>query len=1048
MAITGTDRGTGGNNTGATTITISPGSNLAAGSMAVLVLAYDNSGTNGADPFSSITDSLGNFWHRKVTALYDPAGASAGATLAIFTSYMLAGAVTTGTTITVTFSSSTTAKAWTMHELVPSANKFIRFLTGAAGTGSATGTPTVTSSSITSGDVIIGCGAVESADTWTGDSDSSSGTWSTKQSTGFGTGTSGQAVISQLKVTSGTATQTYNPTLTSADCILAWASFTEATLVGAFIGINCRSTSGYVTDSAGYVYNLGHLDTNHPDLVRGSDAFGYTTIYGDSARNRDSALDVRIAGLHQRPNSDAAQNVLRIDLFATGKFKCRAAFGDGDSGNTQNQYFQVYDNTTLLFSSSAISTHGTMADANGTTHTYANWPANNTLQTGLTFSSGICIVKYGGATVGTDNSTLAHFYIEKEADAAASVGSASGTGAATGVGASLAASAASSAGIGAATGVGSSKAASVAASAGVGAASGVGKGVAASVGSSSGTGAATGVSTSAAASVGASAGTGAASGVGKSIAASVGSAAGAGTATGIAYASATERTRYVNTGSTAGGNGTTNATVGANRAYASLAEATAAEVDDLVADNVYLKIYCEGATEDTAGTAGIGGYTTDAAHYIHILASTAGRHAGVWDSAKYHIRHEAMTILVDQSDVIIEGLQVSVGGGAPQDNVFAIFSSASAGNVTIRENLVKLDQTTSITGGGISAGVWRETEAPGNMFVVNNIVYDFTIETGIGILTFNVTGAGKTYAYHNTAYNTIIGIGDASDTGEMIARNNISQASLGSLAYFAGSAFDSLSDYNISDLTDAPGAHSIQSTTIAFANVGAKNFHTIDAAAKVANNLYADSSYAVTVDIDGGARPNSGDVYAGGDESNIGVASSTGTGAATAVGKALFSAVGSSAGIGSASGTGRATASSTASAAGSGAATGTGRATAAASASSSGTGAAAATGRALSSGVGSSTGVGAATATGKALASGIGSSAGSSTCSGTARALVASIAAAAGACIVLGVGDTGTAVTAAPVRANSKQRDLIFSAKRRRHSAAAKERTTELRSRN
>jgi hypothetical protein len=46
-ALTVSSRGTGGNNTAAATITITPASNLAAGSMAVLILASEHVGHPG-----------------------------------------------------------------------------------------------------------------------------------------------------------------------------------------------------------------------------------------------------------------------------------------------------------------------------------------------------------------------------------------------------------------------------------------------------------------------------------------------------------------------------------------------------------------------------------------------------------------------------------------------------------------------------------------------------------------------------------------------------------------------------------------------------------------------------------------------------------------------------------------------------------------------------------------------------------------------------------------------------------------------------------------
>jgi hypothetical protein len=227
-AVSVTARGTGGNNSAGTSIAVVPSGTMAAGSMGVLMLGNDNAGSGGATPAtpSSFTDSVGNTWTRRINPIYDPAGANAGVETAYYTA-TLTTAVTTSDNITLTVTS-LTAKAWALWEVVPTSNAFtMSYITGAAGTGAASATPTVTTGSITSGDVVIGGGGAEATNTWAGDGDSSNGSWSTQQTTGFGTGTTGMAVTSQYKVVTGTATQTYNPTLTSADQILGWIQLRE-----------------------------------------------------------------------------------------------------------------------------------------------------------------------------------------------------------------------------------------------------------------------------------------------------------------------------------------------------------------------------------------------------------------------------------------------------------------------------------------------------------------------------------------------------------------------------------------------------------------------------------------------------------------------------------------------------------------------------------------------------------------------------------------------------------------------------------------------------
>ena len=68
----------------------------------------------------------------------------------------------------------------------------------------------------------------------------------------------------------------------------------------------------------------------------------------------------------------------------------------------------------------------------------------------------------------------------------------------------------------------------------------------------------------------------------------------------LAFEAPTQVTRYVNTASTAGGDGTTNGTAGPNRAFASLVSAIAVLVGtDWLAANQQLRILCSGAAPDT-----------------------------------------------------------------------------------------------------------------------------------------------------------------------------------------------------------------------------------------------------------------------------------------------------------------------------------------------------------------------------------------------------------------------------------------------------------------
>ena len=244
-----TARGTSGHNTSATSFTLSPSGNFAAGSWAVLCLAVDNSEAAGvAHTTLTVTDSLGNTWTRRQSPLRTAAGQNFGVEGAIFTTPMAGGTLQSSTVITVTFGVNTTAKAWTLWEVVPGGT--LSYVTGGNDApGANTTTPTVTTGSITSGDVVIAACFNErgTAANITADGDSSNGAWSSAQATSVGTSGSntGQNISSQYKVTTGTGTQTYNPTLVeSSDVILAYIVLNDSGGGGG--GAVTRSYGGFI----------------------------------------------------------------------------------------------------------------------------------------------------------------------------------------------------------------------------------------------------------------------------------------------------------------------------------------------------------------------------------------------------------------------------------------------------------------------------------------------------------------------------------------------------------------------------------------------------------------------------------------------------------------------------------------------------------------------------------------------------------------------------------------------------------------------------------
>src|SRR3990167_2731277 len=265
MSLSVSARGTGTHNSSTTTFTLSPSGSFAAGSMAVLVVSADNAHASGtAFTTFAVSDDAANVWTRQVTPLYDPGAASEGVTGAQFTCDMAGATLTSSTVITVTFDTATTAKTWALWEVIPAVNKVVSIIASGVNAGAATTTPTVTTSSITSGDVVIGGLHNEygTAQTITQDGDATNGAWSSQQTTEVGTTTTGQSVSSQYKITTGTATQTYNPTLgTSSDVILSWLQLRESP----FVQVGAVDQSAYVLlDSMSLKFNTFDFALKNP----------------------------------------------------------------------------------------------------------------------------------------------------------------------------------------------------------------------------------------------------------------------------------------------------------------------------------------------------------------------------------------------------------------------------------------------------------------------------------------------------------------------------------------------------------------------------------------------------------------------------------------------------------------------------------------------------------------------------------------------------------------------------------------------------------------
>jgi hypothetical protein len=188
------------------------------------------------------------------------------------------------------------------------------------------------------------------------------------------------------------------------------------------IGINFRSTSGFVTDELRQLYALGYIDayptSRTPVGATTSVTFGDTKVAAITRGNGDSGVDPRFAGIAIRSNSPGSAGKWRFDLEAAGSYEIRLAAGS-TAGATAYQQFSIRDTddtTVLLTCTDADGTaQDVYLDATCVERSEANWPTLNAAET-VTVSAGSPprIFLYMGATTSQSASTtLAHLFIKQ-----------------------------------------------------------------------------------------------------------------------------------------------------------------------------------------------------------------------------------------------------------------------------------------------------------------------------------------------------------------------------------------------------------------------------------------------------------------------------------------------------------------------------------------------------------------------------------------------------------------------------------------------------------
>jgi hypothetical protein len=333
----------------------------------------------------------------------------------------------------------------------------------------------------------------------------------------------------------------------------------------------------------------------------------------------------------------------------------------------------------------------------------------------------------------------------------------------------------------------------------------------------------------------------------------------------LTFEAPTTATRFVNTASTAGGDGTTTATTGANRAFASLVTALSSLAStDWLGLNQRPRILCSGSTPDTGDalvTSSWNGHLSPEC-YLEIIGD----------------QPTALSVSTSNYrcvDVVPGGFGV-LGGGYVRLSRIAYVMTVGAGSagysvlgtidggyaMDVRYDSVRVEAA-SISASRTSEchGFWTDVTGASNLITYTNCV--LVGWTGAGATHRGITKASPSTAsvraYNCTAYNCAIGF--ASDAAGMLAKN----CGAASCANGFNGTFDASSTNNASNVaSDAPGSNPRNSVTPSFVSAPADlHLQSGDTAWKDQGaDLSADSTFPFSTDGDGSARTGTWDIGA------------------------------------------------------------------------------------------------------------------------------------------------------------------------------------------
>lgn len=205
---------------------LAAGGSIAVGNYLILVAAYDNSGSTGVDPNMNVYSSAAvtaipgrdlrnNYWWRIAKQVRDPGVDNEGAVVDVWLC-KVNNAYTNGDDITVQFSFPGAAFVYRIFEVSGLKPWNYSSITIPTGSGSAAAIGLTTAILDTPGTLVLGAAAWETNTAVTVDSDTTNGSWTTLNNSGYNSGVdaTSMTLISQAKIITAGGAQSWNLTKT------------------------------------------------------------------------------------------------------------------------------------------------------------------------------------------------------------------------------------------------------------------------------------------------------------------------------------------------------------------------------------------------------------------------------------------------------------------------------------------------------------------------------------------------------------------------------------------------------------------------------------------------------------------------------------------------------------------------------------------------------------------------------------------------------------------------------------------------------------------